>query len=301
MTEPPIAILAFDHRAEFSRSVFDRDPEQLPPQEFAMLSRAKSLVFEGFLAALPRLGRVRGGILADEEFGGAVLDRSQERDYLLAVPVERADQRIFEFDYGDDFLEHITRYSPDYAKALVRLSINDEAESIDLQLARLRRLADALASVDIGFMFELIVRPSGRELQRVDRDPRRFEDELRPETVRETMRLVQEAGIAVDVWKLQGIATQHDADAIAQQARSANPDAICIVLGAAADPGRVDDWLDVAASTHGFAGFAFGRNIWREVLRRWSVGAADSAEVIERVAQGYLDYIDSYLGTRARQ
>ncbi|MFT4028755.1 MAG: DUF2090 domain-containing protein [Protaetiibacter sp.] len=300
MTEPPIAILAFDHRAEFSRSVFDRDPEQLSPAEFAMLSEAKSLVFEGFLAALPRLGEVQPGILADEEFGGVVLERSRERDFLLALPVERADQEVFRFDYGDDFLEHITRYAPDYAKALVRISIHDEAGSIRLQLSRLRRLSDALAEAGIGFMFELVVRPSGRELEQVGLDTRRYEDELRPETMRATMRLVQEAGIAVDVWKLQGIATQADAESIAEQARSANPDARCIVLGGAADPRRVDDWLDVAASTHGFAGFAFGRNIWRDALREWSVGAASPDEVVSRVARSYLDFTGAYLGATSR-
>lgn len=295
MTDGPLAILAFDHRAEFSRSVFGRAPERLSPEEFAKLSEAKMLVFEGFLAAKGSAHGVRPGILADEEFASEVLDRSRERDYVLALPVERADQSIFQFDYGDGFLEHITRYRPDFAKALVRISVHDEAESWDLQISRLRRLSDVLVGEGIRFMFELIVRPSTRELLSVGGDRARYEDEVRPEVVQTTMKLVQDAGIAVDVWKLQGVAGCDHARAIAEQARAANRDATCIILGAAADPGRVGDWLQVAAKTDGFAGFALGRNIWRTVLRDWLGGIISEEAVVDQVGAAYLDYIDRYL------
>lgn len=296
----PIAILAFDHRGEFSRSIFDRDLHELSAEETRRLSASKMLAYEGFLAAREELpAGLRPGILADEEFARAVLERAQDRDFMLAIPVEKADQAIFQFDYGDDYLEHLTRFAPDYVKALVRLNVHDEAGATATQLERLKVLSDALREAGLKFMFELVVRPSASQLAAVGGDRQRFEDELRPSAVREAMESIHSAGIRVDVWKLEGIVRAEDAAAIVAEARSANPDAECILLGAAASSERLDAWFSVGASTDGFSGFAFGRSVWKEPLREWLAGRATEEETIERISGAYLGFVHDYLSRSA--
>lgn len=292
----PIAILAFDHRGEFSRSIFDRDLDELDAEETRLLSESKRLAYEGFLAAREELPEgLRPGILADEEFALAVLERSRDRDYLLAIPVEKADREVFEFDYGDDYLAHLTRFAPDYVKALVRLNVQDEAGATAIQLERLKALSDALRAEGLKFMFELVVRPSASQLASVGGDRQRFEDELRPSAMRDAIALVQSAGIWVDVWKLEGIVRAADAEAIVAEARSANPEAECILLGAAASSERLDAWFSVGASTNGFSGFAFGRSVWKEPLREWLAGRLTEEETVERISSAYLGFVHDYL------
>ena len=292
----PIAILAFDHRGEFSRSIFDRDLDALSEEETRKVTEAKTLAYEGFLAARKELPEgVRAGILADEEFAGEVLERSSDRDYLLAIPVERADQSVFQFDYGDDFLAHITKFAPDYVKALVRLNVHDEAGATEVQLSRLKYLSDTLRAEGIKFMFELVVRPSAAELASVGNVRERYEDELRPGSVLAAMHLIAAAGIWVDVWKLEGIANQSDAEAIARQARSTNPEAECILLGAAALSERLDTWLQVGAGTPGFSGFALGRSVWKDPIRAWLAGEASREVTIERITAAYVAFTREYL------
>ncbi|WP_210480953.1 2-deoxy-5-keto-D-gluconate 6-phosphate aldolase domain-containing protein [Naasia sp. SYSU D00948] len=293
----PIAILAFDHRGEFSRSVLGVDVDELDHERRAALRDAKALIFEGYeVAARHGLRGLRSGVLVDEEFGGAVADRCCERrDFVFAMPVEKADRDIFEFEFGDAFAAHLERFQPDFAKALVRYNPDDDAEGRAIQLARLRSLSDWLQGSRTRFMFELIVRPTRWQLDHAASDRVLYEDQVRPALVRRAMRDIHEAGIRVDVWKLEGISLAAEAQAIAEEARSVDREVECVVLGAAAPEERVDQWLRVAAETEGFNGFAIGRNIWREVIRGYLSGVLDREDAVVSIARAYARFAERYV------
>jgi len=294
-SELPIAILAFDHRGEFSRSVYDREVDQLTPDEKASLSAAKSLIFDGYqLAASRGLGPVRSGILVDEEYGAAAVRRCADRDFLLAMPVEHADRDTFDFEY-DDFGSHIESFQPNFAKALVRYNPDSDHALNQTQLDRLLVLSAWLVGAGVKFMFELIVRPTPDQLAAVADDRVRFEDELRPALVVRAITEVLGAGIHVDLWKIEGVSSPTDAAEIVEAARRGNPSIEFVILGAAADEERVNQWLTTAAATDGFAGFAIGRNIWKECVRRWLAGEITKDEAVAIVADGYIDFIGRYL------
>lgn len=290
-----MAILAFDHRGQFSRSVLGVGPDNLSPAQLVLLKDAKSLIFEAFLAARGTLDpEVRAGVLVDEEYGSSVLHQASRRDYILAMPVERADQRLFEFEYGAAFGEHLDTFQPDMAKALVRYNVGSSWQVKESQLRRLKALSDFLVASGRRFMFELIVVPTEAQLQAAGGDILSFEDSARAELVRAAMQEVQSAGIQVSVWKLQGISDQGDAERIAAQARKGANNAECVVLGAAAHESRVDRWMRVAAITEGFNGFAIGRNIWRDCIGAWISGNSEYGKVVRVIGQRYLQYVDRY-------
>ncbi|HQE46771.1 MAG TPA: DUF2090 domain-containing protein [Rhodoglobus sp.] len=293
---PALAVLAFDHRGEFSRSVFGVDVDDLSPDQRASLSDAKSLILDAYLKAADKgLGPFRTGILADEEYAGGVLSGYRSRDFILAMPVEKADRDVFEFEYGDEFGAHIDAFRPDYAKALVRYNPEDDEQVRATQLERLVTLSNWLTEHGVRFMFELIVRPTPAQLESVGGDRIAFEDQLRPGLVRTAMRQILDAGIHVDLWKIEGVSSAEDARGIVAEARTGRRDVEIVILGAAAEEARVERWLSVAARTEGFSGFAIGRTIWRDTIRAYVRNERSREDAIEEIAENYLAICRRYL------
>ena len=102
------------------------------------------------------------GALVDEQFGGDIPAQAKESGLKLAMPVEKSGQNEFDFQYGDEFGEHIESFDPDFSKVLVRYNPDGDAEMNERQIERLKRLADWLHENDRKFLFELLVPGRGR-------------------------------------------------------------------------------------------------------------------------------------------
>ena len=109
------------------------------------------------------------------------------------MPVEKSGQEEFDFQYGDDFGAHIEKFDPDFAKVLVRYNPDDDADTNERQLKRLKRLADWLHDNDRKFLFELLVPATGEQLSTVGGDSDRYDAELRPELMRQAIEAIQNA------------------------------------------------------------------------------------------------------------
>src|SRR3954454_3447500 len=113
-------ILAFDHRGSFQKKMFgiQGDPT---PEETERIADSKRLIYEGMEIAVERgVEASATGVLVDEQFGGDIPRLAKEHGLKLSMPVEKSGQDEFDFQYGDDFGEHIERYDVDFAKVLVR-------------------------------------------------------------------------------------------------------------------------------------------------------------------------------------
>src|SRR5437016_1340587 len=163
-------ILAFDHRGSFQKKMFgiEGDPTA---EETDRISDAKRLIFEGMLEAVNR-GAEAGatGVLVDEQFGSDVPEQARQHGLKLAMPVEKSGQDEFDFQYGDEFGEHIERFDPDFSKVLVRYNPDADADMNNRQLERLKRLADWLHEHDRKFLFELLVPATEEQLSGVGGD-----------------------------------------------------------------------------------------------------------------------------------
>jgi len=281
--EQPLAVLAFDHRERAFGSVRSNG---MTHEE---IRRSKELIFEAFQTAVARgVGRVRPGILVDEQFGSHVARRAIAAGVAVSMPVERAFAPELTFEYGDDYREHLREFRPVCAKALVHYRTTDAPVIKRNQLARLRELAGFLAEESILFMLELIV---GQAAGSDGEIPTADADELCA-----SMADVQAAGVHVDLWKVEGLSTQVAAARVAAQARSVHPPASCVVLGAGARHDVVDHWLDIASATPGFSGFAIGRSIWGGSIASWLDGDLSRAAAIDQIASAYRSYAHRYAG-----
>jgi myo-inositol catabolism protein IolC len=291
-------ILAFDHRGSFQKKMFgiQGDPT---PAEVETISDAKRLIFEGMLEAVSR-GAEPGatGVLVDEQFGSDIPQRARENHLKLAMPVEKSGQDEFDFEYGEDFAAHIEKFDTDFSKVLVRFNPNGDADMNERQLERLKRLADWLHGHDRKFLFELLVPATEGQLASVEGDTDRYDAELRPGLMREAIAGIQDAGIEVDVWKIEGVDERADAAMLAEQTRSgAGREGVkCVVLGRGASTEKVDQWLQAAAPVEGYVGFAIGRSIWWDALKAFLEDGLARAAAAEQIADNYLRFTRVYEG-----
>jgi myo-inositol catabolism protein IolC len=291
-------ILAFDHRGSFQKKMFgiEGDPS---PEQTETISDAKRLIFEGMLEAVNR-GAEAGatGVLVDEQFGSDIPRRAGEKGLQLAMPVEKSGQDEFDFEYGEDFGAHIEKFDPDFNKVLVRFNPDGEAEMNRRQLEKLGRLSDWLHEHDRKFLFELLVPATEGQLSSVEGDTDRYDAELRPALMREAIEQIQNAGIEVDIWKIEGVDSREDDEMIARVARSGpgREGVVCVVLGRGASTEKVEQWLQAAVPVDGFIGFAIGRSIWWDALKGYLGDELEREAAVAQIAENYLHFVEVYEG-----
>ncbi|HTA14130.1 MAG TPA: DUF2090 domain-containing protein [Solirubrobacteraceae bacterium] len=293
--EKKLYILAFDHRGSFQKKFFgiEGDPDA---EQTAMIADAKHLIFEGLQRAVAEGADASlTGVLVDEQFGGTVPEEARAQGLKLAMPAERSGQNMFDFQYGDQFGEHIESFDPDFTKVLVRYNPEGNDEENREQLQKLKRLADWLHSKERKFLFELLVPAEEAQLQAVGGSTERYDTELRPELMRRAIAEIQDAGIEVDIWKIEGVDERGDCEMLAAQARTGGRDGVvCVVLGRGADDAKVDHWLEQAAPVDGFVGFAIGRSIWWNPLKEYVEGKIERSAGARQIAENYLRFVKVY-------
>jgi 5-dehydro-2-deoxygluconokinase len=288
-------ILAFDHRGSFQKKMFGIEGDPTPEQT-ETIADAKHLIFEGMLKAVEK-GAEAGvtGVLVDEQFGGDIPQQAKDRGLVLAMPVEKSGQNEFDFQYDEQFGEHIESFDPDFAKVLVRYNPDGDGEMNRRQSERLARLSEWLHENDRKFLFELLVPAEDAQLEQVDGDTDRYDAELRPELMRRAITELQDRGVEADVWKIEGIDTQEDCAKIADCCRRDGRDGvICVVLGRGANDAKVEHWLRQGAPLEAYAGFAIGRTIWWDALKGFLDGGIERENAAEQIGDNYLRFVQVY-------
>jgi myo-inositol catabolism protein IolC len=163
------------------------------------------------------------------------------------------------------------------------------------QTKRLKELADWLHANGKKFLFELLVPAEPAQLESVGGDTDRYDAELRPELMRRVIEHFQNEGVEVDIWKIEGVDTQEDAQMLSDQARKGEgrENVKSVLLGRGASDDKVDQWLQAAAPVEGFIGFAIGRSIWWNPLKAYLDGG-DREEQSQKIADNYLRFVKVY-------
>ena len=295
-------ILAFDHRGSFQKKMFgiQGDPTD---EETRRIADAKHLIYEGMVKAVGQ-GAEAGatGVLVDEQFGGDIPAEAKAAGLVLSMPVEKSGQEEFDFQYGDQFGEHIEKFDPAFSKVLVRYNPDGDADGNRDQLGKLKQLADWLHENDRKFLFELLVPATDAQLESVGGDGDRFDTELRPDLMIRTIAAFQEADVEVDIWKIEGVDDRGECERIVAQARAGGRDGVvCVVLGRGASTDKVDEWLRAGATVDGYVGFAIGRSIWWDALKAFLDDSLERERAAEQIAENYLRFVKVYEEAAGRE
>ena len=288
-------ILAFDHRGTITKGLLGVEGREPTQDEANKVSEMKQIIFDGFLKANDY--GITGGdpaILVDETFGLEVQQKAKEMNIKFAAPVEKSGQKVFDFEYGDQFGEKINEVGADFVKILVRWNPDDEEEIRETQGNRIKELSDWLTENDKKFLLEFLVPATEEQLASVENDQARYDSEIRPKLAVKVVEEMRERGADPDIWKIEGLDTSEDCEKVAQAIRTDREDVIAVVLGRGASDEKVNEWLKAGSSVEGYKGFAIGRSIFWDALKGFHEGEKSREEAVEEIAQSYLGFLSVY-------
>ena len=289
-------ILAFDHRGTITKGLLGVEGREPTQDEANKVSEMKKIIFDGFLKA-NEYG-ITGGdpaILVDETFGLEVQQKAKEMNIKFAAPVEKSGQKVFDFEYGDQFGEKINEVGADFVKILVRWNPDDEEEIRETQGNRIKELSDWLTENDKKFLLEFLVPATEEQLASVENDQARYDSEIRPKLAVKVVEEMRERGADPDIWKIEGLDTSEDCEKVAQAIRTGDREGvIAVVLGRGASDEKVNEWLKAGSSVEGYKGFAIGRSIFWDALKGFHEGKKSREEAVEEIAQSYLGFLSVY-------
>jgi len=289
-------ILAFDHRGTLTKGLLGVEGREPSQEEISRVSEMKNIIFDGFLSA--KESGISGGdpaILVDEAFGLQVQNKAKELGIKFAAPVEKSGQKVFDFEYGDDFGNKIEEVGADFVKILVRWNPDDPAETREIQGSRIKTLSDWLDDNGRKFLLEFLVPASETQLASVNGDQARYDSEIRPKLAVQVVEEMREKGADPDIWKIEGLDTKEACENVASVIKSGGrEDVIAVVLGRGANDEKVNQWLRAGASVDGYKGFAIGRSIFWDSLKGWHAGDKSREQAVSEIANSYLSFISVY-------
>ena len=292
----PLYILPFDHRGSFETKMFGWEGA-LTDEQTGQIAAAKQVIYEGFQAAVAAgVPKEKAGILVDEQFGAAILRDAGAQGFTTACPAEKSGQDEFDFEYGQDFAEHIEAFHPTFCKVLVRYNAEGDRALNQRQSTRLKQLSDYLHSKSSSrFMFELLVPPEKEQLRQVNGDKKAYDLEIRPRLMVHAIEQLQNAQVEPDVWKIEGRDRREDCENVVAAARQGGRDSVgCIILGRGEDDKKVNEWLANAAGVPGFIGFAVGRTDFWQPLVEWRANKITREEAVATVSRRYREFVSIF-------
>jgi len=285
-------ILPFDHRATFVRDIFGYT-EPLSKKQHSEVSKFKHIVWDAFLKVYKKQKDKKSvGILIDEEFGSKIFRKAKKLGVLTLLAAEKSGQKIFDFEYGKNFGKHILKFKPDYSKVLVRYNPANKREN-KIQLKRLKKLNDFCKNRKIGFLFELLVPPSGKQ--------KNYDRKIRPKLTVKAIKEIRKFGIEPDIWKLEAMPNRKDWQKIIEAIKYKNKKAArIIVLGRAGTKKQVKNWLKIAHSFREIIGFAVGRTIFLQPLKNYRNRKITKKQATDRIAKEFSEFIEYWKSLRVK-
>jgi myo-inositol catabolism protein IolC len=275
----PLFILAFDHR-QVLRDLF-------PGRTAEDFTASKMLVLDAISVAT-EFGRAQGGYLVDEEYGAEAAREAKRRGITLAMPVEASRTPELVHQYGDEFGRHISEFEPDIVKTLIFHSVLDDSARKRRQVELLSKLQAWCRIQNYPIMVEVLIPQMVAESTPYGHGERLFR------AMRAAVEELQDRGIQPDIWKLDGLDNPEHTRLMAQQTGAQPVPTRTIVLGSGASLVDVETWVQNAASTRGFEGFAVGRSVWAEPLGRYFRSAQSRDSAVREIADNYLSLVDRY-------
>jgi myo-inositol catabolism protein IolC len=298
--DKPLYILPFDHRASFEKGLFGFTAP-LTAEQTATVAASKQVVYEGLKSAMAQgVPRDAAGILVDEQFGAAILRDAAAQGYITAAPVEKSGQNEFNFEYGDQWREHVAEFKPTFIKALVRYNPEDDEAMNRRQAERLKELGEYAHSHGQKFMFELLVPMTKDQSDRLEGDQHLFDHDLRPSLMIAAIKELQGLGVEPDVWKIEGLDRREDAAAVAAAAqRDGRGKVGCILLGRGSNEAGIIHWLKAAAPLPAYIGFAVGRTSFWDALAGLRDKKISREAAVADIAGRYVKWVRTFEEARA--
>lgn len=278
-------ILPFDHRSSFLRDILDlsRKPDK---KEKEKIKKFKNIIFEGFLSvANKEKYKSKFGILVDEEYGEEILKKAKKEKVIVCLPVEKSGEEELSLEYGKKFKEHVDKFKPDFVKILIRYNpLNLKTNKKQLRiLSEINEL-----SKKYKIILELLVPPAKEE-----KELKNYDKKIRQERTIGAIEEIKKV-IHVNVWKLEGFEKnqwQKVINTVPKQSK-------IIFLGRGQDKKKVIRWLKSAAPFEKIIGFAIGRTVFLETLKKYHKGKISGEKAVKTIAGNFKNFVELWRKTK---
>ncbi len=259
-----VRTFAFDHRLQL---------EEMEGYTLQKGAAFKELCLDAALQVAD--GKQGYGILCDNRIGRTALHRASGTGLWIGRPTELPGSRPIEFepDLGEDFGRFREWARENVVKLLIFVHPDDDAETMETHIRRVRRLFTAARRNGLEFLLEIIPSRVGP----VD-----------DETSAKLIQTFYDAGIYPDWWKLEPFKTdaawQNAVDAITRNDPRTRG---IVVLGLDAPEAELAASFALAAKQPLVKGFAVGRTIFGNAARNWLAGNITDGEAVAEMAENY--------------
>ncbi|MFA5729738.1 MAG: DUF2090 domain-containing protein [Candidatus Paceibacterota bacterium] len=272
-----LLILPFDHRSSFLRDILclSAKPDK---KQIEMVKELKKIIFDGFLLTANK--EKSFGILVDEEYGEDILKEAKEKKIITCLPVEKSGEKILKLNYPKNFEEHIDKFNPDFVKILIRYNPLNKKDN-QKQLKVLSQINDFCQKRKYKVILELLVPPAKEDLK-----IKNYEKEIRAERTVGAINEIKEK-IKVDIWKLEGFEKNQWKEVI----KATNKGSQIIFLGRGEDKKKVIKWMKAAAINKEIIGFAIGRTVFLETLKKYCSKKISKEKAIKTIASNFSSFV----------
>ena len=276
--------------------MFGFEESRLTLETTTLLCDYKHVVYEGFLKSL-ELGvpREPAAILVDEQFGKKIHEEARVAGITRILTTEKSGQDEFDFEYGDQFGNHVNALKPDYVKVLVRYNPANDQTLNQRQIKRLKTMNDFCHANGYKFLFELLTPATPEQLAASNGNQETYDATTRSHLMQDGIKELQAGGIEPDIWKIEGLNDLGQMTAVINQTRSGNRDAVgVIVLGRGEREEKVKGWLMVAAKIPGVVGFAVGRTIFKQPLVDLHQKKMTREATVKKIADNFKGFVNLF-------
>ncbi len=293
-------ILPFDHRSTFMNGMFGISGREPTNDETHQIKELKNIIYNAFKKAIEKdIKKEDAAILVDEQFGEEILKDAALSSITTILTTEKSGQKEFDFEYGNDFGEHIKKMNPAFAKALVRYNPSDDQILKIRQQERLKILSDFCHKNGYKFLIEVLIDPTEDQLKKAQGDKSIYNRDIRPSLALAVVGEFQDGGVEPDVWKMEGMENSKDYEALVAQIRKNGRDGVgVVVLGGGEDAGMVDKWIFEGGKVNGIIGFAVGRTVFWQALEDFRKGEISREQVISQIAENFIHFHDVFMKGR---
>lgn len=283
-----LMILAFDHRSTIKDKIFKVKKRELNKKEISKAKEFKQIIYLGLKKAISLgVDKKKCAILCDEDFGSVVLRRAKKDKIKVILPVEKSGSRIFFFNFHD-YMGHIKKFKADYVKVLVHLNPDTKISNI-VTLKNLKVLYDSLKKNRKRLLVELLITPTSEQLKKYTK--KFFDRHIRPKYTLWAILQIHNMKIHPNVWKLEGYYNKNNVKEVSRALKGAK----IVILGRSETIHHVLEWIKIGAKVKNVIGFAVGRTIFMDAIKKYHHKKITKQQAIDIIAHKYKHICDFYL------
>jgi myo-inositol catabolism protein IolC len=267
------------------------------PWQPAAVEAAKRAMYDGFRAAADGNPlRDQFGIIVDGR-STMILRDAIEQGFRTVCTVDSVGSERDSDDSGE-CLVHPFACEATYWRVVVRFNPSDESGLTPRQLGRLQRLSAGLRRpFGPRLLCDLVVPPTEWQLMH---GIRAFDRELLPELTSRAIAWLVDAGVAPELWAIEGLGHPADYERVVTIAMRHAHTVGCLIRAAGHSDATTFELMAVGQATPGICGVVLGPAPFWEPAIAWMTSRTTRSRAVGVVAEQFRSWVDRLEAARTR-